>query len=72
MTKAKSVKVRESEPEPAPLEVKALQSASETIMTVVSLPGELKRFRCPFCTVQIGDEVGGCAWCKPVKAKLVF
>ena len=57
MTKAKSVKV--SEPEPAPVEER-------------SLPGELKRFRCPFCTVQIGDEVGGCAWCRPVKAKLVF
>ena len=58
MTKAKSVKV--SKPEP------------ESVEEVAGLPGELKRFRCPFCTVQIGDEVGGCAWCKPVKAKLVF
>ena len=58
MTKAKTVKVQDS-------------PAAESEQ-VVGLPGELKRFRCPFCTVQIGDEVGGCAWCKPVKAKLVF
>ena len=62
MTKAKVIKAPDKPLDPFPVEV----------VEDAGLPGELKRFRCPFCTVQIGDKAGGCEWCKPVKAKLVF